>query len=274
MKKTSLAKRNALLSSTNVSWGTLALAVAVLLLLVRLSIPNFFWYVFTPAFRASDAIAQASHAFLSSFGNASALTLQNEKLTDENAALAAENEALLEKTRSVSGLVADAHGISAGVVARPPESPYDTLVLAAGSADGVTLGQEAFGEGNIPLGTVTSLLAHFSRVTLFSSAGTSVLGWVGSKHFPLIIKGAGAGAVSASVPRSANIAVGDIVSVPGPGSLPIGTVIRVDSDASSPSVTLLIRLSTNLFSTTWVLLRDTGSTLLGAFASTTATTQP
>ena len=39
----------------------------------------------------------------------------------------------------------DASGILAGVVARPPESPYDTLVLAAGKNAGVTLGMEVFG---------------------------------------------------------------------------------------------------------------------------------
>ena len=58
-------------------------------------------------------------------------------------------------------------GIIAGIVARPPASPYDTLVLSAGSEEGVTLGMEAFGAGGVPLGVVSSVLANFSRVTLF-----------------------------------------------------------------------------------------------------------
>ncbi len=267
-------KRNALLSSANLSWGTLALALAVLFLLVRLLAPNFFWYAFTPALRAGDALAQMSHTFLSSFDNAATLALQNEKLSQENAALTIENEALLEKTNSVSQLGANSQGITAGVVARPPESPYDTLVVAAGSEGGVTLGEEAFGEGNVPLGTVTSLLAHISRITLFSAPGASLLGWVGPTHVPLIIKGGGAGTLSASVPRSAGVTVNDVVSVPGPGSLPIATVVRIDSDPSSPSVTLRIQPSLNLFSVTWVVLRDTGITLQNAFSTTTTPTKP
>ena len=263
-------KRNALLSSANVSWGTVALVVAIFFLFLRLLAPNFFWYICTPAFRLSDTLAQTTHVFLSSFGDAATLTLQNEKLASENAALVTQNEALLQKIDSVSGLAGGTGGVTAGVVARPPESPYDTLVLAAGSEDGVRLGMEAFGEGNVPLGIVSSVLARFSRVTLLSAPGISLGGWVGHGHLPLIIKGSGAGAVTASVPRSAGIVVGDIVSVPGPGSLPVGTVTRVDSNPSSPSVTLRILPLLNFFSVTWVTLRDTGTALRGAFSSTTS----
>ncbi len=260
-------KRNALLSSANLSWGTIALAVASLFLLARLLAPNFFWYLFAPAFRFSDAFAQTTHGFLSSFGDAAALTLQNEKLANENAALVTQNQALTQKLGSVSGLVTSPKGIVAGVVAHPPESPYDTLVLAAGSEDGVVPGMEAFGEGNVPFVLFSSVLAHFSRVTLLSTPGVSLSGWVG--HLPIILKGSGAGTVTASVPRSAGIVVGDTVSVPGPGSLPVGTVARVDSDPSSPSVTLRIVPLLNLFSVTWVTLRDTGTALRGAFSTTT-----
>ncbi|NNM83989.1 rod shape-determining protein MreC [Candidatus Parcubacteria bacterium] len=269
MKRTFLVKRNALLSSANLSWGTVALVVAVLFLLMRLLAPNFFWYVFAPAFRVSDALAQTTHGFLSSFGDAATLTLQNEKLANENTALVTQNQALVQKLGSITGLVTSPKGIVAGVVAHPPESPYDTLVLAAGSEDGVMLGMEALGEGNVPLGIVSSVLAHFSRVTLLSAPGVSLDGWVGHGNLPLILKGSGAGTVTASVPRSAGIVVGDTVSVPGPGSLPVGTVVRVDSVPSSPSVTLRIAPLFNLFSVTWVTLRDTGTALRAAFSTTT-----
>ncbi|TSA44444.1 rod shape-determining protein MreC [bacterium] len=271
MKKTFLAKRNALLSSTNISWGAYALIVAILTLLLRLIAPNFFWTLFTPVFRASDSLSQASHAFFNSFGDTAKLALQNEKLTNENSALALQNQALLQKANSLSGLARESRGITAGVVARPPASPYDTLVLAGGSADGVTLGMEAFGDGGVPLGVITAVLADFSRVTLFSSSGMTLSGWVGRTNLPVTITGAGAGAMRASVARSAGITSGDIVFAPGPGQLPIGSVARVDSDPSSPSVTLRIMPALNLFSVAWVTLRDTGSALRGALSSTTPT---
>ncbi len=234
---------------------------AVFLLIVRLLVPNFFWNAFAPVFHISDTLAVGSRAFFNVFGDKAKLALQNEKLMSENAALASENQALIKKTEGLSGLALDAKGITAGVVARPPESPYDTLVLSAGSIDGIALGMKAFGKGGMPIGVVSSVSNNFSRITLFSAPGMTVNGWVGRANLPMTMKGAGAGAMNASVPRSAEISLGDIVYAPGPGMLPIGRVVRVDSEVSSPSVTLRIMPALNLFSVAWVVVRDTGISL-------------
>jgi len=264
MKRTFLSKRNSLLSSANISWNIGVLAFALVILFIRLLTPNFFWYVFTPIFKSADALSSSSHSFIQSFNDTSALVSLNEQLTNENATLASENQALTQKMSSI-GAFSSVAGILAGIVARPPESPYDVLVVAAGTNRGVVVGMEVFGPpvgesstGNVPLGVVTSTTADFSRVTLFSSSGMNTLGWVGHTNVSLTISGAGAGAMNAVVSRSAGIAAGDIVSVPGPGMLPIGVVTRVDSDISSPSVTLRIQPALNLFSLSWVLIRDTG----------------
>jgi cell shape-determining protein MreC len=233
---------------------------AFLALLLRLLAPNFFWHVITPVFRVSEAISTESGALLMSFSNATQLAARNEELVNENAALANENMMLMKNSAEVSALLGggNASGIVAGVVARPPESPYDTLVLATGSNGGVTLGMEAFGSSGVPIGVVSSVLDDFSRVTLFSAPGVSTSVWVGQASTPLIIRGSGAGAMNASAARAAGIAVGDIVFAPGPGQLPIGSVVRVDSDPLSPSVTLRIMPAENPFKIAWVLLRATG----------------
>jgi len=271
MKKTFLTRRNALLTSSDVSWGAFALAAVVLALLLRLLAPNAFWYVFTPAFRAADTLAAGTHAFLSSFGDTATLTLRNERLAHENAALAVENLALVERVASLESLDSPVVDIIAGVVARPPTSPYDTLVLSKGSDADVVSGMEAFGEGGVPLGIVSSVLADFSRVTLFSSPDMVVDGWVGHAYMPVALLGAGGGAMRASVSRSADIATGDSVFVPGPGMLPVGRVVRVDSDPSLPTVTLHIQLLQNLFSTGWVELRATGPAFVTALSWATTT---
>ena len=262
MKRTYLAKRNALLSSRSVSWGTGALLFSLVMLFVRLFAPNFFWQVWSPVFRAGDVVAAESHAVFSSFGNASQLAAQNEKLASENVALANKNQTLEQKIASLL-LLATApsiaiSGIVAGVVARPPQSPYDTLVLAAGKKTGVQIGMEAFGEGGSPIGIVSSISSDFSRVTLFSSPGIATGAWVGHASLPLTVIGAGAGVLTASVARSAGIVAGDVVFVPGPGMLPIGSVERVEGDPLSPVMTLRIVPSTNPFSIAWVALRATG----------------
>ena len=264
-----MLKRNALVTSASLSWGGVALIAVLLLLALRILAPNVFWLALAPAFGASDTLADASHAFVSSFADTAALALLNEDLLRRNDALVRENEALKEQLGSVVGLAEQPRGIIAGVVARPPMSPYDTLVLAAGSNAGVTLGMNAFGEDNVPLGVVTSVLTDFSRITLFSAPGVTFYGSVGAARLPLTIRGAGAGALHASAPRSAGIRVGDTVFAPGPGNLPIGAVARIDSDPSVSSVTLRIVPAVNPFSVTWVELRENGSTLYAPFSTTT-----
>ena len=270
-------KRKIFFSRENFSLGVYALLFAIFVLFMRLLAPNLFWKMFTPLFRVSDTFAAESHSFISRFGNAEILTARNEQLAGENALLANENQMLLQKIAD-SGVFAGTlakGGIVAGVVARPPESPYDTLVLAAGENEGVTLGMEAFGSltgeasaSDIPIGVVSSVLADFSRVTLFSAPGTATSGWIGHTAIPVTIFGAGAGAMNVTIERSASIAIGDTVFIPGPGMLPIGKVSRVDGDSSSPAVTLRITSALNLFSIAWVALRDVGGT---AFISATST---
>jgi cell shape-determining protein MreC len=274
MKKTFLVKRNALLSPRAVSSGAVALGAVVLLLSVRLIAPDFFWHIFSPLSDAARAVSETGHGFLASFENAASLAAQNEKLAAQNAALADENQTLVQKTATLATLLGTTNvqkaipGILAGVVARPPMSPYDTLVLASGKKDGASLGQEAFGENGVPVGIVSAVTDDFSRVVLFSAPGATTNGWVGHANVPLTLEGAGAGTLLATVARAADIAVGDTVFVPGPGQLPVGSVVRIDSDPLSPAVTLRIQPAANPFSLSWVTLRATGITGV-SFATST-----
>ncbi len=273
MKRTFLARRNALLAPGGVSWGGAALATALLVLLLRLLAPGAFERLAVPAFAAADALSAASRSIAAGWSDRAALASANAALAEENRALAEENQALLQKAADLSALLGTGAppppGITAGVLARPPESPYDTLVLAAGSRAGVVRGMEAFGPGGIPLGVVGDVLPGLSRVTLFSAPGIETQGWLGkAPRTPVTLFGAGGGALRATLPRAAGAAVGDLVFAPGPGALPVGAVARVDSEPSSPSVTLRIAPAANLFSLSWVLLRDAGGALLTAATST------
>ena len=277
MKRTFLARRNALLTSRDVSWGVFALVFVLLVLLLRFLAPNAFWWAFSPVFRSADALSAQTHFLLSGFENTANLALRNEQLVRENAALTSENQALLQKATNLGALSGPAAsgkaapGIIAGIIARPPASPYDTLVLSLGANADVAVGMEAFGDGGVPLGVVTDVLPDFSRVTLFSAFGMSVDGWVGRTNIPLTVLGGGGGAMRASLARSAGVKVGDGVFIPGPGALPVGSVVRIDSDPSSPSVTLQIEPALNPFSVTWAELRATGPAFTGSLSWATST---
>jgi cell shape-determining protein MreC len=181
---------------------------------------------------------------------------------ERDAAVAAQN-ALTEQNRTLSAKVADLTallgsrteappGIVAAVLARPPVSPYDELVLDAGEAEGVREGAAVYGNGGVPLGIVASVTAHAARVALYSAPGRETPALAGAARVPFTLVGAGAGAFTASVPRDAGVAVGDALYAGGAGSIPIGTVAAVDSDPSSPSAAIRIDPVANPFSITWV----------------------
>jgi cell shape-determining protein MreC len=152
-------------------------------------------------------------------------------------------------------------GVMAGVLMRPPESPYDTLVLSSGATDDVALGMRVFGPGGVPIGTISQVTADFSRVTLFSSPGVVTQGWVGETRVPIEMRGVGGGAVEAVIPRPVAVAEGDVVFTGGPGAIAYGTVVKVIDNPSSPQVALRIMPAVNLFSLTWVNVRVAGRSL-------------
>lgn len=239
------------------------LLIVLLVAGMRFVAPDLFLTVFAPVLRTGTALQGKIEGFASGFGDARTLASMNERLASENAVLSVQNRMLSEHIADLSTLLGSETtphaSIVAGVLSRPPESPYDTLVVNGGTKNGVTLGMEAFGAGGTPLGVVTAVTTSFARITLFSAPGQQVSGWVGKNRAPLTLKGLGAGAFTATVSRAANAVVGDGVYLPGPGALLVGTVTALETDPASPGVTLVIHPVLNPFSIPWVTLTDTGA---------------
>jgi cell shape-determining protein MreC len=271
MRKTFSPKRSLFESLLALSWGGMVVGVALLALAIRLILPNVFWTMTSPLFTVSDALGGVSRSFFGSFGDAASLTLRVDKLTSENTALQDENTTLKSRLETY-GALGDRPGIIAGVVARPPQSAYDTLVIAAGTREGVMVGMEAFAQGDVPLGVVDTAWDNFARITLFSAPQRETAGWVGPRSTAITINGLGGGVLRASVAGAANIVVGDVVYVPGPGALPLGRVGDIETNPSSSSVVLRIVSAVNLFNVTWVTLRETGVDLPRQVVATS--TQP
>lgn len=264
MKTTRWGRRNRGLSR-GAWWSVAVLAFALIFTLLRLLAPNLFLHALAPAFSLGNMLSTRMSSILADFADTRVLATKYASLESDNAVLSLENRTLKEKIRDLTALLGsgsrEQNGIVAGVLARPPIAAYDTLILSAGTSAGVRERMEAFGEGGLPLGVVSSVTADFSRVTLFSAPGVSAAAWVGSARIPITLTGVGAGAYTASVPRGAGIAAGDAVFLPGPGAIPVGSVIHVGGEASEVFATLFIHPVTNPFSITWVSLRDVGSAL-------------
>jgi cell shape-determining protein MreC len=235
-----------------------AFFVLFLLFLVRAFIPGTFFSLAAPLWREGTALDASVGSVFVGLTHAQQVALQNAALGQQVQTLQNENAVLTARAQDLTKLLGGqgAAGISAsvvaGVLARPPESPYDTIVVAAGTDDGVVAGAQAFAAGGIPIGTVESATKHSAVIGLLSTPGRMTDGWAGASRTQVTFKGSGAGAFTATIPRAAAVSVGDNVYVPGPGAVPFGTVVRIDSEAASPTVVLEIQPLVNLFSLTWV----------------------
>ena len=233
-----------------------ALAVVVLFFILRIFFPGAIAGIARPFWGTGAMLTDASAGASAFFGDKAQIVRERDARAREVVALQAENAALLARTkdleRLLGGRVEPVPGTLAGVLIRPPVSPYDTLVLDQGTRGGVAVGQQVLGPGGLPLGTIESVAEDTARALLYSAPGRMTQGWLGEKRIPVSLEGASAGAFRTSVPRESVVAVGEPVYLPGPGAVPIGTVVRVDADPSTPRAVIHVRPFSSPFSLTWV----------------------
>jgi len=238
--------------------GVALFTIVVVVLGFRALLPEPFLRATAPLLAVGTALSDFFADLRAQFADTSLLRRERDDLMREKDSLARENLALVAKIEDLTQFLgkepAPPLGIIAGILTRPPESPYDTLVIAAGATSGVSPGMRVLAPGGTPLGFVETAFTSIARVTLYSAPGQSLSAWVGRERVAMTLKGKGGGAFTALVPKDAGVVLGDLVYVAGGGALPVGRVREVGTDLSSPIATLSITPLVNLFSLTWVTL--------------------
>lgn len=101
--------------------------------------------------------------------------------------------------------------LSVAVLAAPPRSHYDTLLLKAGRSEGVIVGDIVHTHG-VAIGIVTDVSDATSIAQLFSSPGATRDASIGDTDAILVVSGLGGGALETYAPGELAISVGDTVS--------------------------------------------------------------
>jgi hypothetical protein len=228
--------------------------IAAIVFVLNVFFPGAMMTVAAPVWNAGNAVSTAIGTVTAPFLNNATLVGERDRLALENLALNEENRTLRARIADQGGFLLGTGRVRAGVLARPPVSPYDTLGVSLPPGTGIALGSTAYGPGGVPLGTLEVISGSYGRVGLYSSGGRETEGWVGEKRIPITLVGRGGGAFSATLPRESGALMNDVVYVPGPGALPIGSIARIDSDPSAPRAIVHIAPYVNLFSLTWVEL--------------------
>lgn len=239
----------------------------ILLALTALFAPAFFWRnpLTGVLARALPPIGGARAGLSASAGGLGALFSSKAALERENAALKAalthaqaelaDRDALyaenLALKKSLGRTDASPGTVLADVIMRPPGVPYDTLLVDAGTRQGIVVGALVSGGGSTVIGTVFEVYDSTARVALFSSPGASYEALLRGS-VPLSIEGNGGGSFSGKVPAATPAAVGDYITLPGIAGGFAGTVSAIEAPEGDSFKTLYVHLAVNLFELRYV----------------------
>jgi cell shape-determining protein MreC len=125
----------------------------------------------------------------------------------------------------------------ASILSKPNQSLYDTLIIDAGTKQGLKTGNTVFALGNVPIGRIGDVYGSSAKVILFSSAGEKTQVIIGSKNLPagrqgvfMEIVGRGGGNFEMIIPRDFTLTKGDQAVLPGITPYVLGVMETMLSD--------------------------------------------
>ncbi len=175
------------------------------------------------------------------------------------AAALADRDALYRENLELKarfGRASQVQRILGGIISRPPATPYDTLVIDAGSAEGIAQGDLVSAGGTAIVGIVSEVYTHAARVTLYSSPGEkydALLRLPGeNESIPVAIEGQGGGSLRAQVPAGTLVSIGDDALLPGVAGGVSARVSSIEKGEGESFVTLYFNLPADIFTLRFV----------------------
>jgi len=142
----------------------------------------------------------------------------------------------------------------ASVLTRPPQTPYDVIVIDAGLNESITIGSEvSLPEGPI-LGVVSEVFSKSAKVKLFSASGEETNAVLERNNVPVILIGIGGGNFRLALPRDIAIEKGDRILSSDIASRPLATVADVSVRPTDSFKEVLAKSPTNIFALRFVFV--------------------
>lgn len=192
---------------------------------------NFFQYFKTKQSLINERIAMEQKLFLA--GNLMAL---NETLQAENDTL----KDLLGRKEIKNNTVL------ASVLVKPPQTPYDMLIIDIGDDYGLKIGDKVIANANIYIGEVSEVNARSAKVTLYSTPGRKMSVVLGLNSVTVEAVGIGGGNFNIFLPREVEVKEDDVIIIPAITSNVFGIVEKVNFKDKDSFQTVLFKSPVNI----------------------------
>ncbi len=243
--------------------------VSIVLFLVLVSISVLFpnatrssvYYVSKPLWAVEAMVAKPFVGTWDYFAFKSYLISKNLDLENQVTSLQLKQvdyDTILKENQDLKNQTADHHPrITSRILSKPPQSPYDTLVVDAGSDVGVAVGDTVYLSDTIIVGMVTSITSHTSLISLFSASGQKQQSTNSRTGALFDLVGKGGANFQVEVPKDTDITVGDTFLFPNKSASVLATAYYIDTDSQSSFKTIYLHSPGNVFSSQWVFIDKT-----------------
>lgn len=206
----------------------------------------------TPFFKFSGFVSGKKDDIFFLFRNKQSLDEELNALKDKNTEL--ENEAILlesvrkenEELKIILSRPDKKSYILGSIISRPPQSPYDMIVVDAGSDNGVKQGMKAVAYGSILIGHVAEVFPSASKIKLVSYSGEETNLIIENAKISAIGLGLGGGNIEVKIPSSVKVDSGDKINTEGTSHYLLGTADKIEADALNPFQKIIFRMPVNL----------------------------
>lgn len=215
---------------------------------------------FSPVLSSGNLFYDSLFLVAKIFTSKEDLIAKNEKMSQElerfNVALLDYESLKSENSRlnSELGLRPPVNFIGAKIIAKPPQTKVDSLLVDKGAKDGVKKGDLVLVGERVLIGRIEKVFDRQSLVTLNSLAEQVVYGYLERTGEFLEVKGVGGGNMEAKVPIDFSVEIGDLVSFEGTRSYLFGKVSLIEEDEPSGFKEIIISLPANISRTRIVFI--------------------
>ncbi len=136
--------------------------------------------------------------------------------------------------------------ITAQIIGKPNHSLFNSMVIDAGTDQGVEIGQLVVAYGALGVGQVVAVSTSTATVELFGAPAFEGEVLLSTKGITVPAKGKGTGNFEIHIPREVEVSDGDLLAFPQNPSVTIGVVKSIIFDPRDPFQTVLARLPVNV----------------------------
>ncbi|MEX2014151.1 MAG: rod shape-determining protein MreC [Parcubacteria group bacterium] len=216
--------------------------------------------IVSPVWKAENAVSRSLKKSFDLFGSQKALVEENASLREKILSLEAEAAALsggraeVEALLRLLGRKSAPSMVAAAVLTRPPQTPYDVIVIDAGANESIAIGSKvSLPEGPL-VGLVSELFRESAKVQLFSADGQETNAVLERNNVPVILVGTGGGNFRMELPRETRVERGDRVLSLGLDSRHLATVGEISLKPTDSFKEVLAKSPTNIFALRFVFI--------------------